>query len=233
MSDALVKAYTQQQSPAISGDGQWNVIRSTRDGCMFTADWKVNLVMRGMAFNVTVGGISAGADILLVTGGGDGTVIDTNQPEMLIQTPATHFHIPLSCRAAIQNDIGAADADEVSILLFADTTPAAIIASATATSEVPHPLLDGGIQSVSTCFSAVTVDITSPTADMVLDFETSQAAQVSAAGTISHQLKMIFEPSYPIFLRGPVAVVGCWGGNQAADGLMTYCWAEVPLSHIE
>ena len=232
MADALLKGFTQQQNPSISGDGQYNVVRATRDGCIFTADWKVNLIMRGLAYNVTVGGISAGADIALITGGGAGTVINTDRPELFVQTPATHYHIPLSCKAATQTDMGNADADETSIILFADTSPAAIIATATATGETPHPLLDGGAASISTCFSAVTGDITDPTADLVLDFSTAQAAQVSAASSVIHSLKLDYNPTFPTFLKGPVAVVGCWGGTNAATGLMTYCWAEVPISQL-
>lgn len=233
MTDALAKGYTQQQSPAISGDGQWNATRQTRDGCLFTADWKTNLVMRGLVYQVKVGDMSAGADIAPITGGGNGTVCDLDQPEMIVQTPATHYHVPISCRCAIQCDAGGADADEHSIILGADVTPAAIIATATATSPTIYNLLDGGGTSISTAFTAVTADIVDPTTDMILDFETSQAAQVSAASTVVHVLKMDYEPQYPTFLKGMCAVILCFGGTNACSGIATYTWAEIPLSQIE
>ena len=232
MADALLKAYTQQQSPAVSGDGQFNAVRQTRTGELFAADWKTALAMRGKCYHVTVGSVAAGGNVAMITGGGAGTTVDSDKPELIVQTPATHFHIPLSCRCAIQADLGAADLDEANIVLFADTSPAALISTATATSEVPVNLLGGGAGSISTVFSAVTADITDPTSDMILDFSTVQAAEVAADGTISTELKMIFEPQVPIFLKGLCAVVLCWGGTAAAVGMATYTWAEVPISEI-
>jgi len=233
MTDALVKGRTQQQSPSINADGAYNAIRATRSGELFTADWKVNLAMRGLCYNVSVGGIAAGGDIAMITGGGAGTTIDSDQPEMIVQTPATHFHVPLAFKCAVNIDAGTTDLDEANIILFADTTPAAILATATATGETPHPLLDGGAASVSTCFSAVTADIVDPTADMVLDFATFSANQVTAASSFGASLRMDFEPMFPIFLKGPVAVVACWGGTIATPGICSYYWAEIPLSQIE
>lgn len=232
MADALLKGYTQQQSPAISGDGQYNAIRSTRDGVLFTADWKTSLVMQGKCYQVSVGSVAAGGDIAMITGGGAGTTIDSDQPELIVQTPATHFHVPLSCRCAVQADLGAADLDEANIVLFADTSPAALISTATATSEVPENLLGAGAGSISTVFSAVTADITDPASDMILDFSTVQAQEVAADGTISTELKLIYEPKFPIFIKGLCAVVLCWGGTAAAPGMATYTWAEIPISQI-
>jgi len=233
MPDAILKGRTQQQNPAINSDGGYNGVRQTRDGCLFTADWKTNLVMRGLVYQVKVGDMAAGADVAPIVGGGNGTVCDLDQPEMIVQTPATHFHVPISCRCAIQADAGGADADEHSIILGADVTPAAIIATATATSPTVYNLLDGAAGSISTAFTAVTADITDPTTDMILDFETSQAAQVTAASTVVHVLKMDYEPKYPTFLRGMCAVVLCFGGTNACSGIATYTWAEIPIAQIE
>lgn len=232
MTDALVKGYTQQATAAISGDGQYNAIRATRDGKLMTASaWKLDYVLRGMAFGVSVGGIAAGADIALITGGGAGTVIDTDEPEMIVQTPDTHYHVPLGFMAAIQADPDS-DADEQNIILFADRTISAIVGTATATGKTAVPLLEGGVGSVSTIWTAVTAAITDPVCDLILSFATSQAAQIAADGTVIHVLRADWEPSFPIFLKGPAAVVACWGGTAAVQGACTYYWAEVPLNQV-
>ena len=232
MTDALVKGYVQQQGASISADGAYNAIRATRDGKLFTASsWKTDYVMRGMAFNVTVGGISAGGDVSLITGGGNGTTIDTDQPELLVQTPTGHYHVPLLFSCATQQDADA-DTEEGNIILFADLTHT-MLASATATAETPQNLLDGAGRSVSDAWSAITADVTDPTCDVLLGYATQQVAQVTAASCAVHRLRLDYNPEFPMFFKGPCAVVAAWGGTSAATGAATYCWAEVPIAQAE
>lgn len=233
--DTELQAIAQQQNVPVTGDGDPLRLRSTRAGQLFTADWKTSLVLAGHAHNLTVGGISAGADVAPITGGGNGTTINSDRPEMAVGTPAGYYHIPLGFSCAVQNDIGAADADEVNIILFADlekTIPLPIAAGST--HETTQNLLDGGPAAVSEAASAYhTSDIADPVCTMILGYSTAQAAQVSGAGTIVCVLKLDFDPSYPRLLKGPCSVVACWGGNQAATGIATYNWAEVPTAYFE
>lgn len=226
-----LQARAQQQEVTIGSDGAIATLRMTRAGQLFTADWKSQLVMNGRAFNVTVGGIAAGADVALITGGGNGTTIDSDQPEMIIGTPTGYFHIPLSFTCAVQQDMDA-DAEESNIILFADLTQTND-ASGTSTAETAQNLLDGGPTSVSTCESATTADRTDPSCTVILDYATCQAAQVSAAGTVLAVNRMDFNPDFPMFLKGPCSVVACWGGTSAATGICSYSWAEVPVAWFE
>ncbi len=234
--EVQLQAIAQQQSAAVKSDGQEAGLRSTRAGQLLTADWKTELVLAGRAFNVTVGGISAGGDVALITGGGAGTTIDSDEPEMAISTPVGYYHIPLGFTCATQQDPGAADADEANIILFADVTQAAeapVIASATL--ETPQNLLDGGPASISAAQSAVTTALAAvnPVCSILLGYSTSQAAQVTGAGTVVLELKLDFDPSYPTILAGPCIVVACWGGTNAATGACSYNWAEVPANRVE
>ena len=77
-------AIVQQRNPSILSEGVLAGLRMSSARQLFTADWKTELVLGGHAFNVTVGGVTSGATDLLVTGGGAGTVIDSNQPEMIV-----------------------------------------------------------------------------------------------------------------------------------------------------
>jgi hypothetical protein len=231
MQDALVKGYAAQASAVIAADGTYTAIRSTRAGQLFTADWKNELILAGLGFGVTIGGLAAGDAEALITGGGAGTVIDSDQPEMQIGTPTGHYHIPLGFMFSGRADLDA-DAETAQVLLFADTAKQGdrpIAASSTV--KTPMNLLGGGESSVSYATSAVTTDITDPVASHILAFRTFQVA-AAAAGSLASDLTLNWEPSFPIILKGPCAVYACWGGTAAVAAACSYYWAEVPLSRF-
>lgn len=232
MIEPIAVAKVQQQFPSLTSDGNRGQMFATRAGQLFTAGWKAELAMAGYVYNVTVGSIAAGGDVSRVTGGGDGTVIDSDQPEMVIGTPTGYFHIPLSFHCGLVGDGDADDADEKNIILFADQTKTAP-ASATGTKATITPLLDGGRAAASSGYHTVTVDITDPVATQVLGFATNQAAQVDASGTVVSTVRLDYVPKQPVLLKGPCSVVACWGGTGAATAICTYCFAEVPVSRYE
>lgn len=230
---ADLRATVNQSNPSLTADGVDVGIRATRIGQMMTVDWKTNLVLAGRAFNVTVGGITTGAAELGIVGGGNGTVVDTDQPELAIGTPEGYYHIPLMCRSAVLVDCDA-DAEAGSIILFADTAkaiPKPLAASSTV--ETAICLVDGLAGSVSDIQSAVTTDITDPACSMILDIALMRTSEITAAGAHDIELKMDYDPSVPTLLKGPCSVVGCWGGTAGVTGFMTYNWAEVPVSWFE
>jgi hypothetical protein len=232
--NALLKGTAQQQNPAATTDGQTAELRASRVGQLYTANWKTELVLAGYSFNVTVGGVSSGADVALITGVGNGTIVNSDLPEMAIGTPIGYYHIPLGFTCAIQSNPDT-DADEQNIILFADLTktiPIPIAASSTV--ETPHNLLDGGPASVSWAMSAChTADIVDPVCTVVLDYATNQAAQVDGSGTVVATLRSDYDPTYPSIFKGPCSVVACWGGTQAVTGICSYNWAEVPIGRFE
>lgn len=223
----------QQQNASVASDGQDRFLRATRAGQLLTADWKTELVLAGYAFNVTVGSVTLGGDVSLITGGGNGTTINSDRPEMAVGTPAGYYHIPMRFTATIQADHDA-DGDVGNIILFADVTqqiPLPIAASCTP--ETPINLLDDVTASVSRVASAYhTADITDPVSSIVLAYATNQAAQVNGTATAISQLQCDYDPSYPTILAGPCSVVACWGGTAAVTGACSYFWAEVPASRF-
>ena len=88
--------------------------------------------------------------------GGNGTVIDSNQPELAVGTPAGYYHIPLGFTAACKVDLDA-DAEEGSIILFGDTTQ-----------QIPLPAITCGI--FPTMFS---FKVTFPSGSLALAHEIS------------------------------------------------------------
>jgi hypothetical protein len=229
--DSYIKALSQQSGPSITGDGAQAALRMTRSGQLFVADWKAELVLAGLAYGVTVGSISAGAAEALITGGGAGTVIDTDQPELHVGTPTGYYHVPLGFVFSGRADLDA-DAETAEVLLFADTTSQGdrpIAASSTV--KTPMNLLGGGDAAVSWATSAVTTDITDPVCSHILAFRTFQLA-AAAAGAIASDLTLQWEPNMPIILKGPCAVYAAWGGTAAVAAACSYYFAEVPAARF-
>ena len=230
--NGILKSIAQQQGASLNTDGALRGLRATRVGQLLIADWRSELILAGAAFNISVGDIAAGGDVALVTGGGAGLTIDSDQPEMAIGTPTGYFHIPLGFDFAGQVDIDA-DLEEGNVILFADTTqqiPLPIIASSTL--ETPVNLLGGGPAAVSWAQSVVTTNITAPTCSGVLAYATTQGSQVTAASYTVPDLQLHWYPQFPILLKGPCSVVACWGGTAAVFGIASYCFAEVPISRF-
>jgi len=230
--NAILSAVAQQQGANIQGDGILRSLRGTRAGQLFVADWKTELVLAGAAFGVTAGGISAGADIAGITGGGAGTTIDTDQPELAVGTPTGFYHIPLGFFFGGQGDLDA-DASEANVILFADTAKA-IPLPIEASSDVVTPvnLLGGGPAAASVAQKAVTTDIEDPACSQLLAFKTIQASEVTAAGEVPVELNLDWQPSFPMLFKGPCSVVACWGGTKAVVGMASYFFAEVPINRF-
>ena len=225
-------AIVQQRNPSILSEGVLAGLRMSTARQLFTADWKAELILGGHAFNVSVGGIAAGGTESLVTGGGAGTVIDSDQPEMIVGVDEGKYLIPLGFTCAARVDLDA-NAETGEIILFADTTQAPP-SSVTGVVETKSSLLDSGDNSsVARAFSAITADITDPVASIVLGFATILNAQVTAAGEHWQELRLDYDPSYPVLLKGPCSVVACWGGTAAVTAIASFSWAEVPLDRFD
>lgn len=233
--DAKLQAVAQQQGAAAVSDGQKRDLRTTRAGELLTADWRTNLVLSGFAYRVTVGGISAGAAESLITGGGNGTVINTDRPELAVGVAAGVYLIPLGFHCSVRCAM-ASTTETGEIMLLADTDkniPAPVIA--TSTLEVPANLLGGGKASVARAQSAVnTTDIVDPVASQILVWKTLLNSDNGvAANAVTADLTVDWEPSYLTLLKGPCSVIGVWGGTAATPGACIFDWAEVPIEYFE
>lgn len=215
-------------NPAITSDGGVSRLRMSNVGQLFVADWKSELVLEGRVFHMTVGTMAAGGNITLITGGGNGTTIDQDQPEFGVSVPSGTDLIPIEIHVSCQLDMDA-DGEEGNIIVTYDNGTA-YAGDGSVTSETPVNLLgDSGQSSVATAFSAATGDITDPTVSGILAFETIQGSDNGTAGNLAFpKLSLHYEPSFPFVLRGPSAFYGYWGGTAALPGIASVIWAEVP-----
>lgn len=222
----------QQSREVLADDGVGNVAM-TRAQQLFTADWKTELLLAGYVYSFSpIAAAIAGGDETTpqVTGGGAGTVIDSDQPEIIVGCDAGYVLIPLEFHCSAKVDIDA-DAEVGNILLFADRTQAPPT-SATATALTGNNMLDGGTAFPGRAWHTVTVDITDPVMSDMLVFETIRGAEVTAAGESIVKLSATYQPAIPHLLDGPCSVVACWGGTAAVTALAKLIVACVPRARF-
>ncbi len=209
-----------QESPAL-----------TKATELITADWKTNLAMEGLVYRVSVGTITGGGDVSPVTGGGAGTTIDQDQPEIAIGVDAGYYLVPLEIIVSGQVDMDA-DGEEGNIIAVVDRS-AGVPTSVTGTIETPTNQLDGGAAFPGRAFSAITGDITDPTVDEVLDYVNIQGSDNGTAGNLAvTQLRMVYRPEIPNFIAGPCGLYVYWGGTAAVPGIASVLVAAIPSTRL-
>lgn len=233
--NSLLKVLHRQRSAAIETDGAEARLRATRAGQLTTINWKQELVMAGKVWRVDVGTITAGGDVSLVTGGGAGTTIDQDQPEAAIGVDAGYFLIPLEVRVSCQVDLDANA--EVGDIIVAVDRSAGVPTTVTGSVETPVNQLDGAEAFPGRAFSAITVDITDPTVDEILDYQTVRAAEFVSNGIATNltngivvPLRMLYQPQVPNLIAGPCGIYVYWGGTAAVPGIATILVAAVEIA---
>lgn len=214
-------AITSDQSGAFLADAD-------RHGNLFAGpDWRQRAIMRGLGFHVTVGAFSTP-----ITGGGAGTIIDLDQPELIVSIPTGYILVPLAFTAQAQVPLLAADADEVEILLAVDRTAAMVIDGTATTETIQNMRTDlGATGSVATARSAFTADVTDPVLDIELARAVLTADSQTAAGVAWSRLDLNYDPKWPMFIKGPAMVVAYWGGTVATPGFAQFQWIELPTGY--
>ena len=231
------KAKQRQVTAGLIGDGDIDYASMSKLGQLYTADWKNYLVANGRIYNAHIGTLTAGADVGLIVGGGNGTTVDSDQPEMIIGVDAGYYLVPIDIKVICDVDIDAND-EYGEILIFADRT-AAPPTSATGTPGVVTPVnaLDGGAAFPGRCFGGVTTDITDPVMDEFLDLAYVNGAEFVSNGSatnltngIVYSLSRHYAPDYPEYLAGPCSIVICFGGTAAVNGMIACKVGVVPAS---
>lgn len=228
--DVLTKILHRQQSVSRETDGAEARVRGSRTGQLNTVNWKQDLVAQGKVWRVSVGGMSAGGDVALITGGGAGTTIDSDQPEIAIGVDSGYFLIPLRVQVACRVDVDA-DTEVGDILVVADRTQG-VPTSVTGTVETPDNQLDGGASFPGRAFSAITADITDPVDSEVLAYKTIREADVTAAGSIIAQLDLDYNPDFADLIAGPCGLYVMWGGTAAVSAVCNVIVAAVESSYF-
>lgn len=234
MQEVTLSAWTKQREPGLMPDGYPGRLQGTRLGQLFTADWKMRLLLAGCCYNVTVGDAANAGD---APAGIANTTLDSDQPEFAMGIPAGYYLIPIRFMCGVKCDQDA-DAETTEIVFYADTTqsiPAPVIA--TSTLETPTPLFNvaNAKPSVAYAQSAVTADITDPVGSMLLVCEISRLAATTAANVSVASNKALYQPKLPPILKGPCSLIASFGGTgiSAGTGFISVDWAEIPAAWVE
>lgn len=204
-------------------------IRSTRDGAIFTADWKQAMVMEGRGFMINVGALTGPA----LGGGTPATKPDTDGPEIQVSIPDGTTFIPLRMEIEVGAPEIAATNNEVDILIAADLD-ATLLGLGAGTAETPYNLntlhsRTSNCTILSENSSAIT---TVPTRDIEYAHAVKRAHVHSSIGAIWQNLSLLYEPDTPPFINGPACFLIYWGGTVATYGFCAMQYLEIPTSMI-
>lgn len=227
---AQIHAVRRNTASANTADGTApEALDASRYGELFMGpDWRQRAIMAGKGFQVTVGAFSTP-----ITGGGAGTVLDQDQPELVLSVPSGYMLVPLRISVQCQVPLLATDADEAEILVAVDRAAASNASGSTGTAETVFNLrTDLTTGSMVTAVSANTSNITNPT----LGIELARAVvtgdvQGTAATALWTPLDLVYEPSNPPFIVGPAALYLYWGGTVATTGFAQVTWVELPVGY--
>ena len=232
MRSTMLGNVAQVDPEVISGDDQ--ELQVSKLGQLFTADWKTRLLLAGKIWKAHIGAITADNAITKIVGGGNGTVMDMEQPEMILGVSTGYYLMLLEADVLVESDCDAPD-DFMEILLFGDRTQAPVFVAGTVTT--PVNCLDGAGAFPGVCYTAVTTDMVDPVLSelfMYRRYETTAVVMAGAAANeedaIETSLTLHYEPQIPSILAGPCSVVLLFDGTVATNGIATLTFAAVPSS---
>ncbi len=225
---SIIKAKAQQNTNVSRvSEGYDAYIRTTRDGSLFVANWKLAGIMEGRGFMANVGALSTP-----IAGGDTGLVVDIDKPSFVLGVPSGTSIIPIRTEVAVGLPVGAADDDEVDILIAVDQDKT-WDATGTATAVTIYNM--NTLHSrASGCTARRT--FTATTTDPVLDLELAHYTKVfelhSSTGVTWTESKLLYEPVAPLILNGPCIFLVYWGGTKATQAFMCAQWLEFPTSNF-
>ena len=198
-------------------------------GGVLSADWRQALIARGFGGQVTVGAISTG-----ITGGGAGTVLDIEQPELLLSVASGYTMIPLRLHAEVNIGLQTTDS-HVNEILFGVNRGVAWDGTGTFTSETVFNMrTDMSAPSGITAASAFTAD---PTVVPVVTFDLARRealtdVQGTAATVLVTTFDLVYEPTNPPFIVGPACILGYAAGSIAVTAYMQAYVLVIPSSLV-
>ena len=224
----------QQASKYIIPDGSTNKPYMSKRGELFTQDWIQAAILEGYGFIANIGALSTP-----VVGGGNGTIVDLDQPEFGMIIPDGKIIIPIRLAIQLTTPLLATDADEAEALVFVDTTAATVAAALDGTwANIITPknmriALTNRKSSTCTVKSVCSVDTTDPTESIDLIHEVIVGdVQGTAATALWTKNGLLYEPRNPPMIVGPASLFAYWGGTVAVNGFMQFFWIELPSTQL-
>ncbi len=192
-------------------------------GSLANADLLDSLIARGFGWHFDVGAFSTP-----IVGGGNGTVLDIQQPEFCISVPIGFTVIPVRLDVAVAVPVQTTDAHETEILIAADRI-SKWAGDGTVVAETPTNMrTDIATTCPATCFSAATVNITLPVLGVELAHELLTMNFGTNVGLENQRLHCLYEPKTPPFLVGPCAIYGYAGGSIASSVFANLDFIVIP-----
>jgi len=195
----------------------------------FTTDWKMSAIRDGRGFHVTVGALTTP-----ILGGGAGTAITLNEPEVVISVPDGTSILPIRIDVQCELPIINADSDVSEIIIGCDKDAAW---DTTGTSAEETPINMKTTHTATSLCSAESAFTGATTVSPALDIEIARAgklANLNATNDSSRwdELKLLYEPEAPMILDGPCMLLVYWGGTVGTSGFAQIQWLEFPTSYF-
>lgn len=224
---AIIKG-TARQTTSVTrvAEGVEQYLRMLRDGALVLVDARDAAVQEGRGFMANVGTLSTP-----IAGGDTGLVVDLDKPSFVLSIPTGVSIRPFRTEVTVGLPVGAADDDEIDILIAVDQDKA-WDATGTATAVTIYNMNTLNSRA-SSCTARRT--FTATTTDPVLDLELAHYTKVfelySTAGTAGNAWttsKLLYEPVAPPIINGPAMLIVYWGGTVATQAFMCAQWLEFP-----
>ena len=205
-------------------------IAAAPEGGLVIGNWLQSMIARGLGWTVTVGDLTTP-----IQGGGALTVLDADQPELVMDVPDGTTMRPVRIAVDCETPLLAADDEEAEIVIALDRTQ---VSGATATEGTVETAFNmrtdiiGG--SPITVVSAITTNLSgAPT----ISAELARANVVGdfagvPANTFWGNLKLLYEPKIPPYIVGPATLVVYWGGTVAMSGYAQAQFVAFPSTKV-
>jgi hypothetical protein len=181
-------------------------------GGAVVADWRQAFIARGFGWGVDVGTLTTP-----IVGGGNGTVLDLEQPELAINVPSGYAMVPLRLSVQCQMGLQTTDSHESEIWMAFDRTQ--VQTAGTSTAETPYNLRSDLSGAPFTSYSAYTADgVATPVLNTLARKQALTDVQGTAATVNAYILDLVYEPANPPIIIGPAHIAVYWGGDIAVSG---------------
>ena len=179
------------------------------------ADWRHALIARGFGWLCEAGTLTTA----IAGGGTTGTVLDLEQPQLVLNIPSGVAMVPLRIAVECQIGLQTIDAQENEIWIGYDRTQ--VQANGTSTAVTPTNLRSdlGGQTAPFTSRHTYTGDgVATPVISTLARKQAQSDLQGIAANMNVYQFDLIYEPFNPPMIVGPANISVYWGGTIALTG---------------
>ncbi len=223
-----VKMNVNQIPVDVLTEGQMDYPAISKVGQVYTADWRLRLILAGKAHRISFGTVAGAADITLV---GNGAAIELERPEGAIAID-TGFLVPMSINLSVLADLDTEN-DELDVLLTCDRATGlspAQVATCAGTAKAIDNLLDGADVFAGRYVNIGTADIVDPVHSDILFYAHWEAIGANPLGPNHFFVNHTFP--FPNYLAGACTIYLYVGSGTTPTFAGSIVFAHVPNSWI-